>query len=68
MSWLTLVLNLLLALACVVLAYLVTVWVLGLLGLAVPAEILKVCFVILALLAVLGALSGKWTWWQGPPA
>ena len=53
------VLYVLLALAFVVLAYYVVIWVLGMLGLSVPADILKVCFVILGLLAVIGALSGK---------
>jgi hypothetical protein len=50
----------LLALAFVVLAYLVTIWVLGLLGIPVPDQILKVVFVILGLIAVIGALQGKW--------
>jgi len=59
------VLQVLSALAFVVLAYLVVIWVLGMLGLPVPVEILKVCFVILGLLAVIGALQGRFdTWWK----
>jgi len=54
----------LLALAFVVLAYYVVIWVLGMLGISVPDQILKVCFIILGLLAVIGALSGKLdSWW-----
>lgn len=59
------VLHVLLALAFVVLAYLVVIWVLGLLGLPVPVDILKVVFVILGLLAVIGALQGRFdNWWK----
>lgn len=59
------VLHVLLALAFVVLAYLVVIWVLGMLGLGVPIEILKVVFVILGLLAVIGALQGRFdNWWK----
>ena len=61
------VLYVLLALAFVVLAYYVTVWVLGMLGLGVPDQILKVVFVILGLLAVIGALSGRYDNWLTPP-
>lgn len=58
------VLYVLLAVAFVVLAYLITLWVLGLLGLPVPVDILKVVFVILGLIAVIGALTGKLDhWW-----
>ena len=58
------VLYVLVGLAFVVLAYYVTIWVLGMLGLSVPADILRIVFVILGLLAVIGALSGKFdSWW-----
>jgi hypothetical protein len=53
------VLYVLLAIAFVVLAYYVVIWVLAMLGIMVPDHILKVVFVILGLLAVIGALSGR---------
>jgi uncharacterized membrane protein len=52
-------LYVLLALAFVVLLYYVTIWVLGLIGIQVPENILKIVFVILGLLAVIGALQGR---------
>jgi hypothetical protein len=59
------VLQVLLALAFVVLAYYVVIWVLGMLGIAVPEQILRIVFVILGLLAVIGALRGTFdTWWK----
>ena len=65
MSLFVRVLYVLLAIAFVVLAYYVVIYVLGMLGIAVPDQILKVIFVILALLAVIGALTGKFqTWFQ----
>ena len=61
------VLYVLVGIAFVVLAYYVVLWVLGMLGIAVPDQIMKVVFVILGLLAVIGALSGKFdNWWKGP--
>ena len=62
------VLNVLLAIAFVVLAYYIVIWVLGMLGITVPDQILKVCFVILALMAVLGAFTGRFDTWWGPKA
>lgn len=53
------VLYVLLAIAFVVLAYYVVIWVLGMLGITVPDNILKVVFVILGLLAVIGAMTGR---------
>jgi uncharacterized membrane protein len=68
MSLFVRVLNVLLWLAFVVLAYYVVIWVLGMLGIAVPDQILKVIFVILGLLAMIGALSGKLdNWWKPTP-
>lgn len=62
------VLQVLLALAFVVLAYYVTIWVLGLLGITLPAQILQIIFVILGLLAVIGAITGRFdTWWRPIP-
>ena len=49
----------LLAIAFVVLAYYVVLYVLALLGIRVPDQILTVIFVILGLLAVIGALTGR---------
>jgi hypothetical protein len=63
------VLSILLAVAFVVLIYFVTIWVLGMLGISVPDQILKVVFVIVALMAAIGALSGRmdsWFKWPGP--
>lgn len=53
------VLYVLLGIAFVVLAYYAVIWVLGMLGVSVPDQILKVIFVILGLLAVIGALTGR---------
>jgi len=67
MSLFVRILHILLALAFVVLAYYVVIWVLGMLGIQVPADILKVVFVIMGLLAVIGALSGKFdNLWRAP--
>lgn len=62
------VLYVLLAIAFVVLTYYVVIWVLGMLGIAVPAQILKVCFVILGLLAVIGAMTGRFDNFWAPHA
>jgi hypothetical protein len=51
--------SILLAIAFVVLLYLVTIWVLGLLGLHVPPNILTVIFVIIGLIMAIGVLSGR---------
>ena len=57
--------QILLAIAFVVLAYYLVIWVLGLLGIAVPDQILKIIFVILGLMALIGALSGRFdNWWK----
>lgn len=62
------VLYVLLGIAFVVLAYYVVIYVLGMLGIAVPDQILKVVFVILGLLAVIGALSGRFdSFWVTKP-
>lgn len=63
MSLFVRVLYVLVALAFVVLAYYVAIWVLAMLGIAVPEHILKVIFVILGLLAVIGGLTGKFQTW-----
>ncbi len=62
------VLQILLAIAVVVLCYYVIVWVLGLLGVPIPHQILVVIMVILGLMAAIGVLSGRFdsiNWW-GP--
>jgi len=65
MSLFVRVLYVLLGIAFVVLAYYVVIYVLGMLGIAVPDQILKVVFVILGLLAVIGALRGSFdNWWK----
>ena len=62
------VLNVLLAIAIVFLCYYVIVWVLGMLGVSVPDQILRVIMIILGLIAVIGAISGKFDGWWGPIA
>ncbi len=62
------VLSILLAIAFVVLIYYVTVWVLAMLGIHIPAQILTVIFVIIGLMAAIAALSGHLdNWWPPPP-
>lgn len=61
------VLVILLAIAFVVLAYYVTIWVLGLLGLHIPEIILRVAFVILGLLMAIWALTGRMDSVFNPP-
>ena len=60
------VLSILLAIAILVLCYYVVLWVLGMLGIMVPAHILTVVFVILGLIAAMGVISGRFdnvSWW-----
>lgn len=61
------ILYILLGIAFVVLAYYVTIWVLGLLGIHLPANILTVVFVILGLLVAIWALTGRFESWIGRP-
>jgi uncharacterized membrane protein len=63
------VLSILLAVAIVVLAYYITIYVLGLLGIVLPANIVTVIFVIVGLVAAIGALRGDFDPWfrWGPP-
>jgi hypothetical protein len=62
------VLHVLVAVVAIVLAYHVTIWVLGMVGIRIPDLILTIAFVLLALLAVIGAISGKWdNWWKPTP-
>lgn len=61
-------LYVLLGIAFVVLLYYVTIWVLGMIGITVPDQVLKIVFVILGLLAVIGALSGSFdSFWTPKP-
>jgi len=64
------VLSILLAVAFVVLIYFVTVWVLGMLGIHLPQNVLTVIFVILGLIMAIGALTGRFdsiaNWPRGP--
>jgi len=57
------VIMILLAVAVVVLCYYATIWVLGMLGIHLPANILTVIFVIIGLLLVLWAITGKLDNW-----
>lgn len=64
------ILQVLVALGFVVLAYFVLVWGLDFLEIPVPSKILKVVFFIIGLLALIGALTGKmdgWFKWPGSP-
>lgn len=70
--WLVIrVISILLGIAFCVLAYLIVLWVLAMLGLHVPPDILKVIFVIFALMVALWALTGRmdntFNWPQQPP-
>lgn len=67
MSLLIRVLYILLAIAFVVLIYFVVIWVLGMLGIHVPDQILKVIFVIIGLLAAIYALTGRMDNLFSPP-
>lgn len=53
------ILSILLAIAFVVLTYFVVIWVLGLLGIHVPQNILTIIFVIIGLMAAIAALTGR---------
>ena len=68
MSLVIRVLSILLGIAFVVLLYYVTVWVLGLLGIHLPQNILTVIFVIIGLMMAIGILSGRFDnfWPRGP--
>jgi uncharacterized membrane protein len=56
----------LLAICFAALTYYVVIWVLNLIGIPLPPDpILKIVFVILGLLAVIGALTGKIESWFG---
>ncbi len=67
MSILVRMLHILLAVAFVMLTYYIVIWVLGLLGIAVPQHILQVIFVIIGLLAIIGAISGQFdSFWRKP--
>jgi hypothetical protein len=60
------VLQILLVIATVVLCYYLIIWILGLLGIAIPQQILIAILVILGLMGALGILSGKAdniNWW-----
>lgn len=61
------VLQILLIVAIVVLCYYVVIWVLGLLGVAIPHQIIVVCLVILGLMGAIAVLSGRMdniNWWS----
>jgi len=57
------ILMILLAIAFVVLCYYITIWVLGMLGIHIPANILTVIFVIIGLLMALWAITGRLDNW-----
>ena len=60
------VLGILLMIAIIMLCYWVTIWVLGLLGIVIPQQILTCVFVILCLVGALAVIGGKFdniNWW-----
>lgn len=57
------VMMILLAVAVVVLCYYITIYVLGLLGIHIPGNILTVIFVIIGLLLAIWALTGRLDNW-----
>ena len=57
------VLMILLAIAFVVLCYYITIWVLGLLGIHIPPNILTVIFVIIGLILAIWAITGRLDNW-----
>jgi hydrogenase-4 membrane subunit HyfE len=57
------VIMILLAVAVVVLCYYVVIYVLGMLGIHIPGNILTVIFVIVGLLLVLWAITGRLDNW-----
>jgi hydrogenase-4 membrane subunit HyfE len=57
------VIMILLAVAVVVLCYYVVIYVLGMLGIHIPGNILTVVFVIIGLLLVLWAITGRLDNW-----
>lgn len=67
MNLLVRILSILLAIAIVVLCYYVTIWVLGLLGIRLPQQIMTVIFVIVGLLAAIWALTGRMDTWLRLP-
>jgi len=67
MNLLVRLLYVLAAIVVVVICYLVTVYVLALAGLAVPYDLLKAVFVLLGILAVIGALTGRYDAWVRLP-
>lgn len=61
------VLQILLLIAIVMLCYYVIIWVLGLLGIGVPHQILVAILVILGLTGAIGIISGRAdniNWWS----
>ena len=62
------VLYVLLAIAITFLCYYVILWVLGLLGISIPQQILQVVMVIIGILAVIGALRGSFDSFWSPKA
>jgi hypothetical protein len=63
------ILAILLGIAFIVLAYHVTIWVLAMLGVIIPAVILTIVFVILGLMMALAIITGQFdnvNWWNAP--
>ncbi len=64
------VLQILLLVAIIALCYWVIIWVLGLLGIAIPQQIVVCILVILGLCGAIAIISGRAdniNWWGGPP-
>ncbi len=64
------VLQILLLIAIIALCYWLILWVLGLLGIAIPSQIIVCVLVILGIMGALSIISGRAdniNWWGGPP-
>lgn len=58
------VLTILAAIALLVALFFFTVWILAMLGIAVPQKILTAIFIFLGLIVAIGALTGRFdSWW-----
>lgn len=64
------ILTILLAVAIVVICYYTVVWVLGMLGIHPPQNLMTAIFVAIGLIAAIWALTGRmdtFVNWRGPP-
>ena len=60
------ILSVLIAITVCVIGFYIVQWVLQLLGLNPPRELITACFVLIALVSIGGAFFGKFDSWWGP--